>query len=172
MEFSAEEVQGQWLVRSYLELAAAGVDRAQMYMIRDVNGDDPTQYSSSGLLTSPDTGEQPKTSWYYVYTFRKRLAEMSFQEERRSGDPRVRVYRFANRAGTKGAYAVWCPTSDGTTVSDYTLALSRGRGADHGSVRLVEMVHGDTDGTETRLPVDDGTVRLDVSERPVFVLVD
>jgi hypothetical protein len=32
----AEEVQGQWIVRSFLALAAAGVDRAQLYMLRDV----------------------------------------------------------------------------------------------------------------------------------------
>ncbi len=167
---SAQEVQGQWLVRCYLAFAAAGVDRAQMYMIRDVNGDDPTQYSSSGLVTSPDTGEQRKTSWYYVYTLRRRLTGMAFLDERPSGDPRVRIYRFRNPSGTNGAYVVWCRTSDGTVVDDHRLALSRDEAS--GPVRLVRMTHGETDGVETALPVQDSAVRLSVSERPVFVLVD
>ena len=52
--YSQEEVQGQWLVRSYLALAAAGVDRAAMYLLRDVNAADPTQFSSSRLDIKPE----------------------------------------------------------------------------------------------------------------------
>lgn len=165
--YSAEEVQGQWLVRSYLAFAAAGVDRAQMYMIRDVSGEDPTQYSSSGLVTSKETGEKPKTSWYYVYTLRNRLGRLRFADEQDSGDPRVRVYRFENPADRDGAYVVWCPTSDGTTVADYRLVLPRAERA-----LLVELAADDIDGTETTVPIRDRAVRVDVSERPIFVLVD
>jgi hypothetical protein len=49
--YSIEEVQGQWLVRGYLAAAAAGVDRAVMYMLGDVDPYDPTQYATSGLIT-------------------------------------------------------------------------------------------------------------------------
>lgn len=168
--YSAEEVQGQWLVRSYLALAAAGIDRAQMYMIRDVNGEDPTQYSSSGLVTSPQTGEKPKTSWYYVYTLRNRLGRFRFLDEQVAADSRVRIYRFGSPSGNDGAYVVWCPTSDGTTVADYTLTF--GRGTKPRRARLIELAPGNINGTETALPIGNRTVRLNVRERPVFVLVD
>src|SRR5690606_37916774 len=65
--YSAQEVQAQWLVRSYLALAAAGADKAQMFMLRDVNGDSGGRFNSSGLTTNKATGWVPKVSWYYVY---------------------------------------------------------------------------------------------------------
>lgn len=166
-DYSAEEVQGQWIVRCYLELAAAGVDRAQLYMIRDVDGADPTQYSSSGLTTSKEAGEQPKISWYYVYTLRTWLAGMSYLDEKPSGDPRVRIYRFARPGGRIGAYVIWCPTSDGTVVDGYRLALPNNR-----SVTAVELTPGEQNGVPTRMPVRGSGVRLTVSERPLIVLPD
>lgn len=42
--YSPDEVQAQWLVRSYFEVAAAGADRAAMYMLRDVDQKDVTQF--------------------------------------------------------------------------------------------------------------------------------
>ncbi len=48
---SVEEVQARWLVRSFLEIAAAGVERAAQYMLRDAAAGNPTKYSTSGLVT-------------------------------------------------------------------------------------------------------------------------
>jgi hypothetical protein len=57
----AEEVQTNWLVRSYFLLAAAGVDKAAQYMLRDVDPNNATQYSTSGLVTQKGEWE-PKTA--------------------------------------------------------------------------------------------------------------
>lgn len=166
--YSQEEVQAQWLVRSYLALAAAGVDRAAMYMLRDVNAADPTQFSSSGLTSSKDTGWVPKPSWFYVHTLHDKLSGMRFVNEIPSINPKVKVYRFGSVSKTGGAYAVWCPTSDGTTVPGYHLTLSGAATA----ASQITLTPGKPSGITTPLSLLGKTVSIDVSERPVIVLVN
>ncbi len=165
--YSQEEVQGQWLVRSFLALAAAGVDRAAMFMLRDVSPTDATQFSSSGLVTEKGKWE-PKASWYYVHTLHDRLAGMRFAGEQPSGNAGVKVYRFRSAAGTGGAYVVWRPTGDGSTLPGYSLVLGgRATGA-----TLITLVKGKPRGAAVPLPLTAGRVTLAVSERPVIVLVN
>jgi hypothetical protein len=165
-ETSAEEVQARWIVRSYLVLAAAGVDRAAQFMLRDTNPKDPTQFSTSGLVTQK--GEwKPKPSWYYTATLKNRLTGMRFDGEVRSGNPQVWIYRFRADNG-KGAYAVWCPKTENAKVSAFRLPkLTASK-----SATLVEMVNGQTSGQASALAVTNGAVTVDVSERPVMILVD
>lgn len=166
--YSAEEVQAQWLVRSYLALAAAGLDRAAMYMLRDVNPQDATQFSSSGLVTEKGKW-QPKPAWYYVAAMKRRLSDFNYSNDEKSNDPRVRVYRFwapGRGAGpNRAACAVWCPTSDGSTVDNYQLAL----GSTGNEATLVTLANGNAAGVETKLPIRADKVTLNVSERPIFV---
>src|SRR5690606_21447427 len=78
-QLSQDEVQGAWLVRSYLELAAAGVDRAAMYMLRDTeNNNSGVQFSASGLTGNKNTNHSPKPSWFYVYTLKNALEGMIY----------------------------------------------------------------------------------------------
>ncbi len=165
--YSNEEVQGQWLIRSYLAIAAAGIDKAQMFMLRDVNATDNTIFQSSGLTESPSNDWAAKLSWYYVYTMKNCLMGMTFDSEVASGNEDVRIYKFTHSDGD-AAYAVWCPTVDGTMVEGYDLSLGSGEN----QAVLVEMSEGDRDGIETTLSINSGSVSLDVSERPVFVLVN
>ncbi len=164
--FSQQEVQGQWMVRSYLALAAAGVDRAAMYMLRDVNENSSTKYSTSGLVRSKDNDWEPKISWFYTYTLKNRLAGMQFDGEIASGNPNVWIYKFINIENNTAAYAVWCPTSDQTTVDAYELQL------DAAGVKalLVELQVGSIGGQASDLAIEQGKILIDVSERPVFVL--
>ena len=90
----AEEVQGRWIVRSYLALAAAGVDRAQLYMLRDVNAGNTVQYNSSGLTSEKWNQHKPKRAWYYVAALRHILRGTRFESEVPSGNANVRIYRF------------------------------------------------------------------------------
>ena len=67
------QVLARWIVRSFLAIAAAGVDKASAYLLRDVvDENDPyasVTYSTSGLVT--EKGDwTPKISRYYVYTLR------------------------------------------------------------------------------------------------------
>lgn len=165
--FSREEVQGQWLLRSLLTYAAAGVERAQIYMLRDAGeADNSTKYATSGLVTSQATGQQPKVSWYYVYTLKNRLAGMRFVEEVESGNPNVMIYKFASGDG-KNAYVLWCPTSNQTEVSAYGLDV----GSQHETMTQVTMADKETEGLQSYLPVDgQGRISVHVTETPTIIL--
>lgn len=160
---SAEETQARWIVRSFLAAAAAGVDRAAQYMLRDVNPDDATQYSTSGLVTQK--GEwKPKTAWYYTATLKNRLSGMRFAGDVPSGNPKVRVLRFAGGAG-KTAFVVWCPTSDDTRVARFSLPVGRIQ-----SATLVTLSNGQTSGVAAPVAVQNQSVTLEASEKPAIVL--
>ena len=165
--FSAEEVQAQWIVRSYLALAAAGVDRAQQFMLRDVNAENTVKFNSSGLTREKWNRHEPKRSWYYVATLRHILTGTRFEKQVPSGDERVHIYRFRS-ANVPGRFvcAVWCPTSSQEQVEGYRLAMPGASAA-----RLMTLEPESTTGGERRLTVEGGHVTIDVSERPVFVAV-
>ncbi|MEO1052249.1 MAG: discoidin domain-containing protein [Bacteroidota bacterium] len=165
--YSQEEVQGQWIIRSYLALAASGVEKASLYMLRDVNPNSATQYQTSGLTESKDSLWRPKPSWYYVYTMKNRLTGMKFDSEVMSGRSDVMIYKFNNPSRAEAAYAVWCPTSNATTVSGYTLDLL----SSETTARRITLVDGNIDGVEDTLTVSSSQVTIDVSEKPVFILV-
>ncbi|WP_127578941.1 discoidin domain-containing protein [Paenibacillus koleovorans] len=160
------EVQADWLVRSYLALAASGIDRAMMYMLRDVDADNG-KYSTSGLV-GPKNDWTPKLSWYYVYTMRNTLTGNRYLGELSSGNPNVKVYKFKSATDNSGVYAVWAPTSNGTTVSGYSLPLSTSAT----SATLVTMAGGDTDGVSSGLTISSHAVTVNVSETPIFVKVN
>lgn len=163
----AEEVQGRWIVRSYLALAAAGVDRAQLYMLRDVNAGNTVQYNSSGLTSEKWNQHRPKRSWYYVATLRHILRGTRFESEVPSGHPSVRVYRFRSvDRPWHDVYAVWCPTSDSTEVKDFHQVLPNASAA-----TLIALAPQSTTGQTAPLAIEDGKVTLSVSEQPVFVTV-
>jgi len=161
------EVQAQWIIRGYLACLAAGVDRAFQYMLRDVDSESGTPFNSSGLVAEPPTCT-PKVSWYYVYTMRNRLTGMEYLSEQDSGNSDVWIYKFEAQGGNDGAYVLWCPTEAGTTVDNYELTLT----GSPSTATLVEMVDEDTDGVETSLTISNGKVTVDVSEQPIFVLVN
>ncbi len=158
------EVQGQWMVRSYLALAAAGVDKAAMFMLRDVNSDSPYLFQTCGLM-GPKGDWTPKPSWYYVYTMKNRFKGMAFEKEIPSGDPNVWIYQFRHKESGDALYAVWSPTSNNTRVNNYQLQLGG-----ESNAYMVEMQHGDKDGIVSQLPISNGKVTVNVSERPIFVM--
>jgi hypothetical protein len=165
--FSREEVQAQWLVRAYLAFAAAGIDRAQMYMLRDVNGASSRWYSSSGLTTKK--GEwKPKPSWYYVYTLKNTLTNMVFLGEVESSDPNVLIYKFKDIDKPNGAYVLWSKTKENYRVDGYPLPL----GSNPGNVTKIQMSSESIHGLKTELKVTSNYIAVDVSETPVFILVD
>ncbi len=162
----AQEVQGQWIVRSFLALAAAGVDRAQVYMLRDVNADSTVQYDSSGL-TSEKGKHEPKRAWYYVAALRHILRGTRFESEVPSGDASVRIYQFrSDDAPSRRIYAVWCPTSSQAQVGGFSLSVPNASAA-----TLITLEPQSTMGQKTPLTIGNGKVTIDVSERPIFIAV-
>ncbi len=162
-----QEVQGQWLVRAYLAFAAAGVDRAQMYMLRDVNPASGRWFASSGLI-GPKDDWQPKKSWYYVYTLKNSLTNMKFIGEETSSDPKVLIYKFKDVNSSEGAYILWAKTKVNYIVPSYKLKLE----GTPATAKKIELTPGEINGTQSVLSIKENTVSTQVSERPVIILVD
>ena len=162
-----QEVQGQWLVRAYLAFAAAGVDRAQMYMLRDVNPASGKWFSSCGLI-GPKGDWQPKKSWYYVYTLKNSLTNMKFIGEETSSDPKVLIYKFKDVNSSAGAYVIWAKTKVNYIVPSYKLKLS----GTPSSATKVELIVGEINGIQSVISINGNSITTQVSERPVIILVD
>ncbi|MBQ7225721.1 MAG: hypothetical protein IJX02_03860 [Clostridia bacterium] len=122
----------------------------------------------------------PKASYYAMSTLFHTLKDFSFRREVVSGNDDVWVYQYANNTGDEG-YAVWCPTANGTKVDGYKLFV----GTDADSVVLTEtqIVYDDAGNTigdqcsktgkqTTLTPDADGYVTINVSENPVYVVVN
>ncbi|WP_309386284.1 LamG-like jellyroll fold domain-containing protein [Cerasicoccus frondis] len=166
--FTAEEVQAQWIVRSFLIMAAGGVDRAMVYSLADDNSASTGLYGTCGLTSDEWSGYQPKPSWWYVYTLKNRLKGLRFEAIQDSGNDDVWIYRFKDGNDEIKAYALWCPTTDQVEVNGYTLQL---QGAPT-TADLVTLTDGDPDGVKTPLTINNGSVSVDVSECPVIVMID
>ncbi len=163
-EYSARELQAMWLVRAYFMFAGVGVDRCAMYMVNDL-GDDATsvgKYGTSGVIT---IGGQRKESYFYIYTLKSTMGDMYFAEIIDSGNENVWIYRFENGQG-KSCYALWCPTMDSVHVDDYVLRI------DNENATLTEFAYGETAGISSPLTVSNGSVTVDVSERPVLIFTE
>ncbi len=162
-KMSALQVQSAWLVRGYLALAAARVDRAAMFMLRDVDSKSTGVFGTCGLVGEKGSWK-PKPSFFDVSALRYALKGMRFGAEVPTGRPDVRVYRFD---GPKSrAYAVWCPTSEDHRVEGFRLRLPTG------SARQIVLGQGASQGVPRSLATQKGEAELAVSETPTLVVVN
>lgn len=164
-KITMEEIQGQWLVRGYLVSAAAGIDRMMMFLANDLKNYTAGVYGSCGFITVKN---EFKPSWYYVKTLRSALTGMVFQDEYPSANEKVWIYRFRDLKTGKGAYVLWCPTADGTTVENYELKLT----GNTLSATKVTLMDKQESGIPEIQEIAGQTIKVNVSERPVIVLVD
>jgi len=164
-KITMQEIQALWLVRGYLISAAAGADRMMMFLANDLKNYTAGVYGSCGFITVKD---EYKPSWYYVKTLRTELTGMVFLDEYPSGNDKVWIYRFKNQQTGKGAYVLWCPTADGTSVTDYELKLT-GKST---SGTKVSLANKQETGIRLELKVENQSVKTDVSESPVIIQVN
>lgn len=175
----AFEVQGQWILRSYLEAAAAGIDRAFVFMLRDVNAPNPNIYNSSGLTSEKWYGHQPKKSWYYVHAMKHALSQTRFQQEIESEWPQLNTYHFSDAQQSFHVMAIWSATSENRRIADFELNLTSvfdqlQIGPDHNDFQytLIIPTEGDTLGQLLYLHPENGQLFFEVSERPVFLRIE
>lgn len=172
-EYTGRQVQAMWLTRAYLILSSIGIDKADMYMCEDTGVEETSvgKYATSGVIayeydSEGNLIEVKKDSYYYLYTLKNTLGGYTFDSQVEAYNENVMVYKYKAENG-KTAYAVWCKTSDGTKVENYQLAVNSE------SATLVEAVYADLDGEKTSLTADEyGYVSINVSENPVYILVD
>lgn len=159
-----EHVQAAWLLRSVLALAAAGVDRSAMFMLRDTDSQGAGVFATCGLVTQK--GEwRPKPSWTYLATFRRAMGSYRFDRIVQPETRPVAVYAFRTDLG-KRAFAVWCPSSEDRRVVNYRLAVTGKR------VRVVTFRDDSVGGEVRPVPPAKGAVFLTVTETPTLVIQD
>ena len=173
VSYNGREVQAMWLTRTYLLLSAIGIDKATMYMCEDCGVEEESvgKYGTAGVIgykydENGKTVEFKKESYYYLYTLKNTLGDYTFNQKVETYDSNVYAYEYKTEDG-KTAYAVWCGTSDGTVSNDYQLKI-KGE-----SATIVETENGNIYGAKTDVKADSlGYISVDVSEKPVYILVD
>ncbi len=159
------EVQAQWLVRSYLEIAAAGLDRAHVYFFADLNSKNPNKFNSSGIVNEKWNKFQPKVSWYYIYCMKNALTGYRFASEISSNHPDVIIYKFEKDDDASCMYVAWCKTSLDKKISNYQLDIEEDKG-----VQILELSSTERYATEKEAKYDNnGNILLNLSERPVLI---
>ncbi len=174
-----EEVQAQWVLRSYLQYFRYGVDRAFAYQLVD---DGPNQWASvfnhTGFIDRTDTGGglptfRYKKAWYYTYTLRQYLDDMRFSAETNTttaqGRP-LRRYDFTSTDGQRKVSAVWVPDDTNPATGSAQIATNG-----HLKGQIVRFTHEKIEGTlETFTDTDaDGLITVQgVGELPILILWD
>lgn len=171
-DFTGRQVQGIWLVREYLLLSSIGIEKAAMYMSRDCGPEETAvgKYGSSGLIRFPIEINptnviqgNKKDSFYYVYTLKETLKNTRFDCEIEAPVANMKIFKYVTKEG-KATYALWCTSSDGTKVPGLKFKVGEGK------FTLVELANEKYNGKRTELINDNGTVVVNVSESPIFVV--
>ncbi len=165
----AEESQAIMIIRCFLIASAAGVDRAQQYMLRHAYRDtaSPGLYATSGLsMGSNPSNYQPHTSWYYLYTMRNQLKNYVFDDTLRSNNKNVLMYRFKNIVNTDNiAYVLWCQTANNTIINGYNCSLPNAV-----SAKQIILTKASIYGNASNLNIKNGKALVTVCERPLLLL--
>jgi hypothetical protein len=156
---SVEQTQADWTLRTALLFNRVGVDRTFFYQLYDENPDDPTQFSSMGLIRQNKTR---KPAADYLAQALKRIGMYQFQETI-GQNPIVDRYEHNGRT----SYVLVVPDERGRTMP-YSLALPKGTtvqvctpAAGHEQMRC-----------ESRTVPANGRLPLTVTETPIFVQID
>jgi hypothetical protein len=152
---SALATQADWILRTALLYARAGVESVFFYQLLDDNAANPTQFSSSGLINA-DRTRKPAAD--FLYQTQKLFGEFAYQETLKS-DPIVDRYE---RDG-QSVFMLVVPDEKGRTA-DYTLDLGT---AD--SAFIYTPVAGSDDMNLKKVKTSNGKVTITVTETPVFV---
>ncbi|MBC7250772.1 MAG: hypothetical protein H5T62_10865, partial [Anaerolineae bacterium] len=163
-----EIVQSDYLIRTYVQAIAAGVQNVLWYDFRDDVVDNPTE-SSFGIIQRDFS---PKPAYYGFSTMASLLAGSKFQEQVRGQDDRNRpgdddVYEYRFVKGNQTIIALW--KSQG---GDEPRTVK----VDNIAVPTVQVFGPDFDPTTLDagaiINTTNGTISLELTERPVFMVFD
>lgn len=160
--YTPEEVQGIWLLRSFLLLSSTGLDKAYQYMIRDTRG--KGLYTSSGLYKLGKEKIELAEAWYYLKALRSALGDYHFVKRLAMNDPDLYVFEFENSQHRK-AYAAWAGVDTRKTYSQQSLSL---KFQDSKNAQVLEF---NRTATGQLKPLRSGSsAKIDISEKPILLL--
>jgi hypothetical protein len=100
-------MQARWLLRSTLLAQAAGIDRAFVYMLRDVSAESTTRYNSSGLTRELWHGHEPKMSWFCFAALRNGLKGYVYAKKRIHPDLNIFILEYVHPGRQDTALVIW-----------------------------------------------------------------
>lgn len=167
--YTREETQARWLIRSFLELAASGIDKAIMYRLSDEEEDNVTgnTFCTTGLTSKRSLGYLPKISWFYVYTLKNNLFNFRYSRDITSNNNNVKIYEFIHDSLNQKAYAIWCPTSINQSIYNYTFDLP----SSSKSIRIVEFQNNSITGLQKDTLLSNNQLNLNVTEKPIILII-
>jgi hypothetical protein len=180
--------QGQWLTRSFLELAAGrsdkgrGLDKAFAYKLNDDPNQKDSQFGYCGLL---DAQNRPKQSWYFIRTLQNVLKGYTFLGEvngvftpdaGQSTLNNLHTYAFKKGGGALAKYilVVWSGTandikSTGTLDFNNTI-ITQNIGNNLSVATKISIQIPDENGRYESIPVNGAKIpSLNVTETPIFI---
>ena len=170
--FDAQDVQGMWLIRSYMYMSIARIDRAHMFMLADSHDDGGQKFQTSGLTTAQTSNYNPKKSWYHVSTMSKLLRHTRFAGEVSpvSGGSDARIANFTRDAGSaKGPATVLVAWLGSKTGASSSTTIDVGAAATRAV--LVALSGNSTNGIQSALAISGGKITLTVTEMPSFIIL-
>ncbi|PKK35686.1 carbohydrate-binding protein [Siphonobacter sp. SORGH_AS_0500] len=153
---TAIQTQADWILRTSLLYARAGIEKVFLYQMYDDNFLSPTQFGSMGLI---NTDQTRKPAADYIHQVHEKFGEFSYQSTLQN-DPIVDHYKYNNQS----MYMLVVPDEKERTAS-YVLNLN---GAS--TAKLYKPVIGSDSMQVTTLTATAGKVTIPVSETPVFVV--
>ncbi|MBC3786889.1 T9SS type A sorting domain-containing protein [Spirosoma utsteinense] len=154
---SVLETQADWILRTALLYTRVGIDRLFFYQLYDDNPLIPTQFYSMGLINGDKTR---KPAADYLHQASQLIGDYRFRETLNQ-DPIVDRYDLNGQS----AYVLVVPDEKGRTAT-YNLAIPKGD-----TVLICTPAIGrETMNQKTQVSTT-GTITVNVSETPVFVLL-
>ncbi len=159
----SDEVQAQWLLRSYLEFSRLDVQRAYVYWFND--HDEPSFHAASGIMRL----NQPKKSFWTLKQMRNVLGDYRFNREVKRVTRDVHVYEYVNKNDSNDIiWAAWSPTgytnSDGETrFKEITLPMP---GNPDWAQRMA--MH-ENEETSADFSINGANIEFTVSESPMYI---
>lgn len=153
---SVGETQADWVLRTALLYSRVGIERLFFYQLYDDDPAVPIQFYSMGLINGDKTR---KPAADYLYQANKLLGDYRYKETLHR-DPIVDRYELNGQS----AYVLVVPDEKGRTAT-YNLPVPKGD-----TVRVCSPAIGRDAMTQTLRVSTTGTVTVNVSETPVFVM--
>jgi hypothetical protein len=158
-EKSVMQTQADWLLRTSLMYGRRGIEKVFFYQLRDDNPESGKIYASSGLLNK-DFSKRPSSD--YMRQTIQLFGDFVYVKTIQS-NPIIDLYRGPQN---QDLYISYYPSEEGKN-GQIELALPNKKSA----IQYTPAIGGNTMSSKN-INIDNGKIKVDVSETPSFILVN
>jgi len=168
--YTEAQSQGIMCIRSLLAVFMAGFDGYNQFMMRNATNDDnsPGVYATSGMIGGP-ASKAIYPAWYYWSAVVKWLGDF-VPDKVMAESGQVWIYRLKNRLNPdKEAYVLFCPTTDGSIVKNFSFKLPS---ANNQTFNEIKLADNNDSGTVQPGKFLGNMITVEVGESPVMIVMD